>query len=68
MLLDPAHQLAVGMRILRKSTNVYAEDSTDVRNLSACGAEARGPAGFRDYQRCGGRHQEVITTTLCSKS
>ena len=47
MALDPAHQLAVGMLIMRKSTN-YEADSTDIRNLSACGAEARDPAGFRD--------------------
>ena len=37
MLLDPAHQLAVSMRIMRKSTDVFGGVTGRVRNLSACG-------------------------------
>ena len=36
MLLDPAHQLAVSMRIVYKSTDICGGVEGRVRNLSAC--------------------------------
>ena len=35
MFLDPAHQLAVSMRIIRKSTDVSGRVNGHVRNLSS---------------------------------
>ena len=54
MFFDPAHQLAVSMCIMRKSTDVYgAGVNGRFRNLSACGGlstvlDPPRKAGFRD--------------------
>ena len=42
MFLDPAHQLAVSMRIVHKSTDVCGGVKGPVRNLSACGGRDGG--------------------------